>query len=450
MNNQLRSFYEEKSIFIVHLFFCHKDLSLELLRCLKFTFYLSNFFLFYLSPSNFVNFNSEDITAIEFLFFYSLNENKNKKTIAFCCVSNNINDFSEKVTLKMEDIWNKCLKKFDIGKDYLMKDYFDLEFYSDMNLYVENKQNSLSLTNDFGSMNINIFSEYENCLEFFSKLWIKSKNFAKKFLLSISNEEIKDCVSFYFIDFAFYQVSEISLIILKKWNKFIQKGKTLENYGKLASDFLKITEQKFDDLIPLEINKNPILVEKKQKIRSFLVKKISSLFTKQLLNLQTQALEKFKEMLDKVISEPKKPFDTERQKIIEYINEWFSLHAKLLLSKDVDLSYLAAKRELNNVLLDFSEKYKDSPAAKIKAMQRIEKQTSTSGLRQNGIVVGFGLTAAYRPSGFGNFQLVSSYTQGPHVFNFSLVNDKDVAEQEGQGKIKTFRVQPSLNFDIEL
>jgi len=83
-------------------------------------------------------------------------------------------------------------------------------------------------------------------------------------------------------------------------------------------------------------------------------------------------------------------------------------------------------------------------------MQRVEKKTSNSGLKQSGVVVGFGLTTAVRPSGFGNFQLVTSYSHGPHVFNFSLVNDRDVAEQEGQGKIKPIRIQPSLNFDIDL
>ena len=55
-----------------------------------------------------------------------------------------------------------------------------------------------------------------------------------------------------------------------------------------------------------------------------------------------------------------------------------------------------------------------------------------------------------RPRGFGNLQLVSSYSHGPHVFNFSLVNDLDVAEQEGQTRIKPIRIQPSLNFDVDI
>jgi len=65
-------------------------------------------------------------------------------------------------------------------------------------------------------------------------------------------------------------------------------------------------------------------------------------------------------------------------------------------------------------------------------------------------VAGFGITAAVRPRGFGNLQLVTSYTHGPHVFNFSLVNDLDVAEQEGQSRIKPIRIQPSLNFDVDI
>lgn len=108
------------------------------------------------------------------------------------------------------------------------------------------------------------------------------------------------------------------------------------------------------------------------------------------------------------------------------------------------------KKELQRVLSEVAEKFKDSAVSKLISIQKTGKKTSKGKLKQSGIVTGFGITAAVRPRGFGNLQVITSYSQGPHVFNFSLVNDLDVAEQEGQTRIKPIRIQPSLNFDIDV
>lgn len=108
------------------------------------------------------------------------------------------------------------------------------------------------------------------------------------------------------------------------------------------------------------------------------------------------------------------------------------------------------KKELQQVLGEVTEKFKDSAVSKLISIQKTSKKTSKGKFKQSGVIVGFGVTAAVRPRGFGNLQLVTSYSQGPHVFNFSLVNDLDVAEQEGQTRIKPIRIQPSLNFDVDI
>jgi hypothetical protein len=72
------------------------------------------------------------------------------------------------------------------------------------------------------------------------------------------------------------------------------------------------------------------------------------------------------------------------------------------------------------------------------------------GLRTKSLVVGCGLTTAVRLRGYGNFQMLSSYAFGPHVFNFSCINDRDTLENETKHYIRPFRMQPSLNFDIRL
>mmetsp|Transcript_8650 Transcript_8650/g.18618 ORF Transcript_8650/g.18618 Transcript_8650/m.18618 type:complete len:286 (+) Transcript_8650:702-1559(+) len=283
-----------------------------------------------------------------------------------------------------------------------------------------------------------------------NKKWICSSALPKELLISAEDKTLKEIMLFYFADSAFHEVLQFSQQILKKWGKVVYKGKTINNYGKIVSNFLENVNQKFDSLIPKDFNKDQVSIKKKLKINSIVQQRILFLFTKQLLNLQSQALEKFKDTLLKIASDSKKNFDSEKKLAIDTVSQWFISHAEALVSNNNRLSYIAAQKELDNVLIEFSEKFKESPIVKLQSLQRLEKQTSTSGLKQSGIVIGFGLTAALRPHGFGNFQLITSYTQGPHVFNFSLVNDRDIAEQEGQGKIKPFRIQPSLNFDIEL
>ena len=120
------------------------------------------------------------------------------------------------------------------------------------------------------------------------------------------------------------------------------------------------------------------------------------------------------------------------------------------MKRQMHLDFINAKKELQQVLGEVAEKFKDSTVSKLISIQKTGQKTSKGKLKQSGIVVGFGLTAAVKPRGFGNLQIITSYSQGPHVFNFSLVNDYDIAQQEGQSRIKPIRIQPSLNFDIDI
>lgn len=51
---------------------------------------------------------------------------------------------------------------------------------------------------------------------------------------------------------------------------------------------------------------------------------------------------------------------------------------------------------------------------------------------------------------YGNFQLVTGYSDGPLAMNFSVCNDANAAEQEGHGKVPFFKFQPTLNYELDL
>ena len=454
-SNELRSFYEASNPEKIHLSFWYDGLKLELIQNLKFMFLLSSCFIIQINSSESQLYDDDSMFIVKSLFFYTISEiktNKMKKISVFFIINpdKKLLGLYENNLIELEKLWKKCLELSKINEQIVLKDFFDFNFFSFDQLNYEYLQNFVFSNDKIETRFENIVHNHVFLQQLLNKKWIDSLNIPKNLLVSVENEPLKENIIFYFADSAFHEVWESSQQILKRWNKIIYKGKTIENYGKIAASFLENINKKFECFIPNEFSTNQITLKKKLKFNNIIQQKISYLFTKQLLNLQSQGLDKFKDILLKIASDPNKNFDSEKKIAIESISKWFIFNADSLVSRNIKLSYVAAQKELDNVLIEFSEKFKESPIVKIQSLQRLEKQTSTSGLKQSGIVIGFGLTAALRPNGFGNLQLVTSYTQGPHVFNFSLVNDRDIAEQEGQGKIKPFRVQPSLNFDIEL
>jgi hypothetical protein len=454
-SNQLKASYDSSDCERVHLSFWYEGLSIELLHIMKFMFLLSSCFLIHLNISNDNIFDDINVFIIQSLFFYAISEiknNKMKKAIIVLLINNDssILNSPDKYLKELEQLWKNCLNVNNINDPISLNDYFEFDFFNNNTLDVENIQNSIINSSKFEKTWDNVVYNPASLQDMINKRWIWSSALPKELLISAEDKTLKEIMLFYFADSAFHEVLQYSQQILKKWGKIVYKGKTINNYGKIVSNFLENVNQKFDSLIPKDFDKDQVSIKKKLKINNIVQQRILFLFTKQLLNLQSQALEKFKDTLLKIASDSKKNFDSEKKLAIDSVNQWFISHAEALVSNNIRLSYIAAQKELDNVLIEFSEKFKESPIVKLQSLQRLEKQTSTSGLKQSGIVIGFGLTAALRPHGFGNFQLITSYTQGPHVFNFSLVNDRDIAEQEGQGKIKPFRIQPSLNFDIEL
>ena len=238
--------------------------------------------------------------------------------------------------------------------------------------------------------------------------------------------------------------------VINHWGSYVSKGKVIENFGSNVSDFLIGMLEEFEKTLPRELKNNNESLDKIRELSDMVQGRIVSLFTSQLLILQTQALDKFKDILVWQAKNSSKEFEFDKSVAMLEVNEWFEKKATKIAIPEMKLDSTGAKRELRQVLGEVTEKFKESAIAKLISVEKTNKKTSKGKLKQSGIVIGFGITAAVRPRGFGNLQLVTSYSHGPHVFNFSLVNDMDVAEQEGQTRIKPVRIQPSLNFDIDI
>ncbi|AEA39073.1 hypothetical protein CPARA_3gp415 (nucleomorph) [Cryptomonas paramecium] len=431
--------------------FCYSFLSLELIRSLKFMTSLTDYFLIYLNPVKDILYDTNSLDIIYSLFFYKILEIHLKKKISIFFIVDQSHEslYNQRELTKLQDVWRKCLADNNINDNIDMNDYFEIFFLNESQVTLK-PDHVLTIGGYLSKETIKIKynTKYSDFL--FQEKWLASNQIPSNLLINVKNDQVSDILCFYFVDSASNEVLKMFYKNFAKWDKVIRKGKLVDTYGKITLSFIEMANKKFDALIPGKFQ-NCLLVEKKKKeLHKIFQQYILYLFTKQLLSLQSQSLERFKNMFIENSLLSKKSFELQKKTAIDDTNEWFISHAIPLTLGNSDLSYTFAQKELNDVLEEFSEKLRDSPTIKMRMLKNTSKQTSTGNLKQKGMIIGFGLTAAFRPSGFGNFQFITSYTRGPHVFNFSFVNDKDVAEQEGQGKVKLFKIQPSLNFDIEM
>lgn len=107
-------------------------------------------------------------------------------------------------------------------------------------------------------------------------------------------------------------------------------------------------------------------------------------------------------------------------------------------------------QKLNAALLAFP----DSPALKAREMKEVTKKAAKRKKpTERRVDVGVNLVAMIRPDGFGNLQGFCGYSLGNHGITVGVHNDADAPEtisQFGGVRPPFLRVQPKLNFDVEL
>lgn len=257
----------------------------------------------------------------------------------------------------------------------------------------------------------------------------------------------KELVAAYRCDVAYDAQQRPSLAQLNRWTSDVDRGRTVPSFGVKASTLLETALEKYDR-DTLSHSSSSIRAVKRSELQSSLQARIRSLFNKQILLLQNAALQRFKNILLSNVTDP--VYETETPVALRRVDEWFARKAESLLVPSMRLSFRSARQEVQNALHTYGEGFSNSPTAQLQAMQQMERQAQRAPPRQRNIEFGLGINAACRPSGFGNFQLITGYARGPHTMQFTLVNDKDAAEQEGQGHVPFFRIQPTINTTVDL
>ncbi len=257
----------------------------------------------------------------------------------------------------------------------------------------------------------------------------------------------KDLIAAYRCDVAYDAQQRPALTQLNKWTSDVDRGRTVQSFGDRATQLLDTALERYDRETAQHAAAS-IRGKKRTELQNSLQSRVRSLFNKQVTLLQNAALQKFKDILLANVADPIS--DAEMQTALRRVDEWFARKAESLLVPSMRLSYRGSRQEVQNALQTYGEGFRNSPTAQLQAMQQMERQAQRPPARQRNIEFGLGINAACRPSGFGNFQLITGYSRGPHTMQFTLVNDKDAAEQEGSGEVPFFRIQPTINTTIDL
>lgn len=257
----------------------------------------------------------------------------------------------------------------------------------------------------------------------------------------------RDLIAAYRCDVAYDAQLRPALAQLNKWTREVDRGRTIASFGDKATVLLDGALERYDRETTAHAAA-AIRAKKRTELQSALQSRVRSLFNKQLVLLQNTALQRFKAALLADLAE--RLSDADMQAALRRIDEWFARKAEALIVTSMRLNYVGARQEVQNALQAFGVSFRNSPTAQLHAMQQMERQAQKAPARPRNIELGIGINAACRPQGFGNFQLITGYSRGPHTMQFTLVNDKDAAEQEGQGTVPFFRIQPTINTTIDL
>jgi len=112
------------------------------------------------------------------------------------------------------------------------------------------------------------------------------------------------------------------------------------------------------------------------------------------------------------------------------------------------------KADLSARLTQYGNRFVSSATFQVQALQYLAEKAKDrkEAKGAKGMAISYGATTAVRTAGTGNLQSFASYANGPFTANFMLANDRDLAESAGSSGAAppTFKIQPKINFDIDL
>ncbi|KAL7497193.1 hypothetical protein ACHAWT_005240 [Skeletonema menzelii] len=247
---------------------------------------------------------------------------------------------------------------------------------------------------------------------------------------------------------------------IASWKHRASRGLLVDKFGMNADSLLQRTLDLFDrDTmsaagLPAAGEQRLVI---RQRLQQRMEKTLKDLFDVQMGILEKKTLKKFNHSLLKKLSKDgldSAQFFEDNATALRTALFAFETSAALLEIPSLSLTKSNAVRDvtgkLNNALMTFP----DSPAAKIKAMKKVQQTVSKKKKPSEGSIdLALDVVAMIRPDGFGNLQGFAGYQLGPHSVTVGVHNDADdpqVIAQFGGVRPPFIRVQPKLKLDVEL
>eukprot|EP00586_Coscinodiscus_wailesii_P010851 CAMPEP_0172513292 /NCGR_PEP_ID=MMETSP1066-20121228/251469_1 /TAXON_ID=671091 /ORGANISM="Coscinodiscus wailesii, Strain CCMP2513" /LENGTH=520 /DNA_ID=CAMNT_0013293495 /DNA_START=50 /DNA_END=1612 /DNA_ORIENTATION=+ len=256
---------------------------------------------------------------------------------------------------------------------------------------------------------------------------------------------------------AFARQSKSSRAKLTSWKNRVQRGLLIESFGKQATALRQRCLEQYDkDTISCSgTNAAKYRLDLRRQLKESIEKTLAELFARQVTIAEKSTLQNFNKILLRqkpgpdVTSTYDKNAAAVRAAAFAFDTSLSDLEIPSLgLTKTEHCTAITS--QLNAALLSFP----DSNAAQARDLKttkaKAAKQKTPS---EKSIDVGFNLVAMVRPDGFGNLQGFAGYSLGNHGITVGVHNDADAPEtisQFGGVRPPFLRVQPKLNFDVEL
>jgi hypothetical protein len=263
------------------------------------------------------------------------------------------------------------------------------------------------------------------------------------------------------------------------WKQRVARNMLVDRFGSQATALYKAVLQNYDyETCSLAGGAAASYrLAQRAKLEESLARTISDLFTKQISLLEQSSIKQLekrllqlrkKDALAKVNSKAD-PEAAKARMAREYDDVAAAVRAAAftfdtkgaeLEVPPLSLKKSAASREMATKLDVALNKFDSNPMAQLQDMKLISKTTSRQApikKKQKGtepsVDIGVSLVGMFRPDGYGNLSGYAGYTLGPHTITVGVQNDADspeVMNQFGGVRPPFLRVQPKLNFDVEL
>lgn len=267
----------------------------------------------------------------------------------------------------------------------------------------------------------------------------------------------------YTCESAYFRQIQLSTNRFTSWKNRIARGLSIDKYGLAATTLLKRSLAGYDretlSTVGLSSTSQQCRFNLRLKLEKNLGRTIQELYYQQMEFIEKMSLQQFQSTLvrnnKKKTTSSNKEYDNNaaaiRAAVFAYDTIVSNLEIPTLnLYKTKHIQTFESK--LYNTLSSIEETT-PSQLMKLDTIGKKSAKSQTKAPKDKSVNVGVSLVSMIRPDGFGNMQGFVGYNLGPHSCTVGYHNDADAPEtisSFGGVKPPLLRIQPKLNFDIEL